>query len=854
MTTGLPAELVASYEKLLVQDVRRRLPGIAVDSLGPLPTREIAALLSVASHLALADGHTERDLAYEIATRTAALAGTEFPGLLRGAELVLTRLGNFPGRDLLRSRFEKAPSKSALLQFEMRVREIENTISDAGGISRRLTDFQFDTLRAFAAHRSVSVSAPTSAGKSFVLSLEVLRKLRDQRPASIVYVVPTRALIRQVVVDLRRVVSAANLPSALIRSVPLVVAREEAPGGIIYVLTQERLLSLLNSDEGAPWITALIIDEAQSIGDGARGVLLHTAIDMVRLEFPHAEVIFASPLAKNPEYLLDRFRCVDAFPYREEHSPVSQNRILVDSVESSPRRIQCTLVSSIGRLDLGQRDIPFLFRGLSSLRRLALFARGLGAPNDPENCCIIYANGARDAERTAHHLVRGAKPVERLDPDVEEFITYLNEFVHPNYGLSEMLRFGVGFHYSNMPGSVRAGVEDLFQRRKLRDLCCTSTLLQGVNLPARHIVIEAPTRGRNKPMQRSDFLNLAGRAGRLTHEFHGNVWCLWPARWSEPSFEGAPLQEIRSAFDRVLEDGGTAIRRAFEDDNENAGAGDTAVAALGRVFTEFIQKDRPFEVHYHETPNNADSLKATLQLLEQLSSEVRLPTALFARNSGVHPRRLEALYAFFGTQTDLTSYCPIRPNTKGTNVRLREIFQRVQRLLGGVDNDSYRYHAKIAAAWIHEAPLSRIIANELAYREAEAAKELPPTKVNVRNLIYGIIDTMERELRFRYVKYLRAYNDVLAQALRDRDDNEVADQLPPFHLYLESGAFRPVPINLMSLGLTRVTALLLTKRIVLSTDSTPEECLRRCRQAIANAPQLALSRTVRREIAALAGE
>jgi hypothetical protein len=850
----IPAELVASYERLLVEDVRRRLPGIALEQFEPLPTREVAELLSVASHLALSEGHGERDVAYEIATRTAALAGSDYPGLVRGAELILARLGNFPGRDLLRQRFAEIPSECALLQLEMRVHEIDNTINDAGGTSRRLTDFQFDMLRAFSAHRSVSVSAPTSAGKSFVLSLEVLRKLREQRPAGIVYVVPTRALIRQVVVDLRRVVSAANLPSPLIRSVPRAVVREQAPAGIIYVLTQERLLSLLNAEDGEPWITALIVDEAQSIGDGARGVLLHTAIDTVRIQFPDAEVIFASPLAKNPEYLLDRFQCVDAFSHQEEHSPVSQNRILVDSVPSSPRRIQCSLLAAgAGRLDLGQRDIPFLFRGLSALRRLALFARSLDQPDDPESCCIIYANGARDAERTAHHLVRGAKPVDLLDQDVEDFIAYLNEFVHPKYGLSEMLRYGVAFHYSNMPGSVRAGVEDLFQRRKLRFLCCTSTLLQGVNLPARHIVIEAPTRGRNKPMERADFLNLAGRAGRLTREFHGNVWCLWPNRWTQPSFEGEPLQEIRSAFDRVLEDGGTAIRQAFDDD-EHAEDGGTAVAALGRVFTEFIQKERPFDIQYHETPENSESLKATLALLEDLGKEVRLPTSIFARNSGVHPRRLEALYAFFGTQTDLVPFCPIRPNTKGTNQRLREIFQRVQRLLGGVENDSYTQHAKIASAWIHEAPLSRIIANELAYRESEAKRASPPTKVNVRNLIYGIIDTMERELRFRYVKYLRAYNDALAQALKDRGEKEWAEQLPPFHLYLESGAFRPVPINLMSLGLTRVTALLLAKRIVLPSDATPEECLRRCREAIANAPQLALSPTVRREIALLSGE
>jgi hypothetical protein len=852
MASGIPEELIDSYEQLLVQDVQRRLPGEAPSQPANVPLREMARLLSLASHLAMEEGFEERNTAYEIATRTAMLDGNENPGFTRGAELILGRLGNFPGRDLLRHRFADIPVREPMLQFEMRMHEIENTIDDAGGRKRRLTDFQFDALRTFAARRSVSLSAPTSAGKSFLLTLEVLRKLRDQRPAGIVYVVPTRALIRQVVVDVRNAVSGSILPFPLIRSVPRIVTREEAPFGVVYVLTQERLLSLLNPDQGDPWLTALIVDEAQEIGSGARGVLLHTAIERVRMRFPKAEIIFASPLARNPEYLLDLFSCDDAEAHREQHSPVSRNLVLVDSVEESPHQISCTLVTDSRRLALGKREIRYRFRGLSSLRRLALFARALGDDDDPDNCCIVYANGARDAERIAHHLTRGRQPLERSDPDIEDLITYLREHVHPGYGLAAVLRHGVAFHYSNMPGAVRAAVEDLFQRRKLRFLCCTSTLLQGVNLPARHIVMEAPTRGKDKPMDRPQFLNLAGRAGRLRHEFHGNVWCLRPDRWANPSYEGEPLQEIRSAFDRVLEDGGTAIRLVFEEDAHLADA-DTAVAALGRVFTEFVQRDRPLQDSPYRTLENSESLDATLRLLENLRSEVRLPPEMFARNSGVHPRRLEALYLHLSSQADLGTFCPIRPNSPGTNGRLKEIFQRVQRLFGGIENESYTQHAKIASAWIHENPLSAVIAAEVAYREAEARRIVPPKEVKIRDLIYGIIDTIERELRFRYVKHLRAYHDVLAQALRDRGDLERADQLPPFHLYLENGAFRPVPISLISLGLTRVTSLLLAKRIVLPSDATPEECLRRCRQAIANAPGLDIPATMRREIEALAG-
>jgi hypothetical protein len=398
-----------------------------------------------------------------------------------------------------------------------------------------------------------------------------------------------------------------------------------------------------------------------------------------------------------------------------------------------------------------------------------------------------------------------------------------------------------------MPGSVRSGIEDLFKARKIRYICCTSTLLQGVNLPARHIVIEAPERGDDKPMGRADFLNLAGRAGRLKREFHGNVWCLMPDRWAHRCYEGEPLQEIRSSFDRVMQDGGTAIRQALEDDTKMQNA-EIAVAAMGRVFTEFVQKDRSLDpLHV----GSRESLTLTVELLERLRSEVLLPQEIFTRNTGVHPRRLEALYAHFLKQDELDGFCPIAPFRPGVKDRLKEIFQCVQRFFSGVENNSYTQHVKVALNWIHETPLSTIISNEVSYRRTEAQKA--GKRFKPRPIIYGIIDTIEREIRFRYVKHLRAYHDVLEQALLVRGAVTHAEALVSMHLFLECGASKPVTLNLISLGLSRMSALLLARRIILPADSTPEHCLRLCREAIANAPGMKLPGMVKREVAAFVG-
>jgi replicative superfamily II helicase len=87
---------------------------------------------------------------------------------------------------------------------------------------------------------------------------------------------------------------------------------------------------------------------------------------------------------------------------------------------------------------------------------------------------------------------------------------------------------GVAFHFGNMPSLMRQEIERLFRIGKLRFLVCTSTLVEGVNLSCRTIVVRGPRKGMGNPMEPHDFWNLAGRAGRWGDEFQGNIVCLDP--------------------------------------------------------------------------------------------------------------------------------------------------------------------------------------------------------------------------------------------------------------------------------------------------------------------------------------
>lgn len=180
LTQELSERFTSSYRRLLAHDMRRELLGGAHEKL---PPSEIAYLLSVASRLSLnANNDSELagaqcQLAYDIAVRVHNFANGCSGVVAPLCEGILSRIGNFPARNLLRQMTaDLRRIRDPFLELESLVRTQENCSEDAPeGVT--LTDFQVRLLGALRSSATVSVSAPTSAGKSFTLELELLYRL-----------------------------------------------------------------------------------------------------------------------------------------------------------------------------------------------------------------------------------------------------------------------------------------------------------------------------------------------------------------------------------------------------------------------------------------------------------------------------------------------------------------------------------------------------------------------------------------------------------------------------------------------------------------------------------------------------
>ena len=812
---------------LKINEVYSKLVKVSIDNMfgvvGDLKVgvSDIYKLLSYGSILSLSENEVDIKKAYDIVSRLLESDTQYDSNIIAACDLILSRIGNFPGRGLLRDKYNngKSPTLNLSLSLERIGRETENTYNDI-----TLTNFQCKLLNSLRKNNYLSVSAPTSAGKSFVLSLAVIDKILTYEKECIVYVVPTRALISEVSNKFRYECKQAGLNKVIIRTAPEIIESNSIEQGLIYVLTQERLVSLLSNSYGNSsfHIDTLLIDEAHEIQKGKRGIILQNAVELALEKHPHMHVMFSSPLISNPEYFFSIFRWrKDGKSFIETISPVTQNILLVNQVKNNTQAINVKLNNEDKPIDLGNYNLDFVLRGNRKVQKAKIaefISRSGGA-------VIVFEDTPSNAEGVAINIAESIGDTP-LQDDYEEFVSSIEEEMHEQYTLITCLRSGVAFHYGNMPSIIRNGIEYFFKRGDIKFIVCTSTLLQGVNLPAKHLILENPHSG-DEPMSRADFLNLAGRAGRLKYEFHGNVWCVRSNLWDKKSFEGDNLQTITSAMSKVMEDGGSIISNAIDNVFSPTDDKELADVAFARFYQE-VQRDG-FQLSYFSELEGVESN----EILEYNYDKIRrmkitIPEELLKLNSGTRPDYIQRLYEFFTQQDDLDDYILHSPYQQGGKARVDRAIEIIIDIFAWPVTLQY---AKLISVMAHHWMTSHSLKSMINYKirsshelsdMINSGESIEKIRRKTSSLIRDVLNTLENQVRYNLVRYLKIYRETLVYVLISKGEKGKAEKVENISAYLEFGSCNPVELSLMSLGISRSTALFLKNKFNFPRDSSPE--------------------------------
>lgn len=690
---------------------------------------------------------------------------------------VLGKLGNFPGIEFL-----KNENNSSELPFdrelEKKVKEFIQAVPDTEDLI--FTDSQFELYKKISGSKNFSFSGPTSMGKSFIIKSFIRKVVGNKPPENIVIMVPTRALINQFSIDLNK-----ELKDVLEHYNYTVITNSNASElpsteqHYIFVLTPERLLSYLSQKKN-PNIAYLFIDEAHKLAaeKDSRAVTAYSAISKALRRNPNLNLYFSSPNVSNPEVFLKLFKKDEKQFFRTIETPVSQNLFFVDLVEKKVTHY----------LDNGNYEFePKIVTKAETIFDL------LSAIGDEESN-IVYCSSRFDAVDKAANLFEKnqTKQVE-VSKNVKRVIRQIKGYIHKDYYLGDFLNRGIGYHFGNLPQIIRNKVEGLFKEREINYVFCTSTLLEGVNLPAKNVFILNNKNGRNT-FQPIDFWNLAGRAGRLKHELSGNIICLKETEkeWKkhEALLEGDAEIKLNPSVENYIDKKLKKIEQILN------GKPDVKFdTEIMKEILEYIANIISIDTLEIERANYnseiikkliADNKEAIIELAKKKNGKIDVPSSVLNTNNSIKLKIQNEI--FIALKKQAKNPAAIKLPNKVTYEICQEwlhkfytMFQWATEEKKFKSQNQLDYYAVLMNQWINGVPLSQIINESIAYYNRKGStlmvgykngkrsyEVFDNNKHHINVLIGNIIDDIESVLRFLFEKYFNNYYAMLVEILGER--------------------------------------------------------------------------------------
>lgn len=392
-------------------------------------------------------------------------------------------------------------------------------------------------------HRSIVVSLPTSSGKTFIAQFRILQALNqfESERGWVAYLAPTRALVNQLTVRLRRdfmhlgtVVEKASPALEIDGLETAMLTEKDAEQQFrILVTTPEKLDLMLRSgwEEkiGRP-LTLVVVDEAHGLASSSRGLRLELLLATINRECRHSQFLLLTPFIQNAQEIArwlspDSNKSIElavdwtpndrvvatAQPYRGAKRGDFSIRLTTQHTNRNTMVIPDELDLAKNRpLNLRWSDVSNSPGKLAAATAQLLHPRGtvIVLVDKPVNSWGV-ANTFKIEENRQVYSQEGD------DEDIAHIKRFLDDEMGEDYPLNEMLDYGIAVHHAGLSEDTRALVEWLTERSKLRALVATTTIAQGVNFPVSGVVFSSYQYPYGVDMSPEEFWNICGRAGRV---------------------------------------------------------------------------------------------------------------------------------------------------------------------------------------------------------------------------------------------------------------------------------------------------------------------------------------------------
>lgn len=765
--------------------------------------KEFNDTLRFADILSNSDMQNARNKAYQIITYLNPAYNSN-PLYQSVSKAVYSNLGNFPAVLYLKEKNNNDAELPFDRLFEVEAKKLVQIVP--GSEKLIFTDSQYKLYSQLKNSVEFSFSGPTSMGKSFIIKAFISKALENSPPENLAIIVPTRALINQFTIELKnelkdvleryryKVVTNSNISDLI----------SDEPFNYILVLTPERLISFITQNQNPP-IGFLFVDEAHKLAQNkdSRSVTTYTAIEKTLKKYGNIKLYFASPNVSNPEVFLKLFNRKKTSNYfRTNESPVAQNLYLIDLEEKN-----ISLIKEDEELSIESES--FFDNGITIFD--VILKLGLNQNN------LIYCNSKNKTIYKAQNFSKYLSKPNELNKSVRKAVRQIKSYIHKDYFLADLISKGIAYHFGNLPQLIRNIVEDLYKSEQINNVFCTSTLLEGVNMPTQNLFILDNRKGSHSALTPIDFWNLSGRAGRLTKELLGNVYCIKydECKWEDKSLLRKIDIELKPTVLDRIERNLKKIEKLISEKNISGTETEKEILAYiaNIICVDTLEVKSNYKSPLIEKLISAKK-EQIIDLAKNKVSDFKIPHEILNANESIKLITQNKVYRKLKNRVKNRRNIKL-PSTINYETCL-EVLQGMYNLYDWESAEkkvqhynSLKYYAMLMNQWINDISLSQMIKQSIDYHD-NYNKEIwfnyqkeqfdINNKWHVNAVIETLIDDIERILRFIFEKYFNHYYLIVSNLLGEENAGENWATL------LEYGTKSRILIALQNIGLSRHSA------------------------------------------------
>ena len=421
--------------------------------------------------------------------------------------------------------------------------------------------------------RRLVLSFPTSAGKTLLAQILIAAHVASAEDGDVCVVAPTHSLCRELGQSLNR--RLRILGNELYIEGPLGFEQPKPPTARITVMTPEKLAARLRSNPATllGQYTMFVIDEAHLVAAPGRGWRLEETLSLIHhltVNTAHRILVLSAALG-NQAHVIKWMAADDEEPvthHTDWRGPRRLNAVYANRADwdnaidepSQGRRLPRQSVPIHGEIYLRTGDrmarrrfvkpVGTLVRrrtkkgswtndtGASTTKRAQLVPL---ITHVARSGPVLVVQPTRvEAQRLALEV---ADHVEYDDSDTRALAELVRARLTAAHPLTQIVGKRVAFHHAALPVDIQAEVEDAVRSGQIRILIATSTLIEGVNLPFKTVIVgrrgyTSPDGEEVEAIDAAGLLNAVGRAGRAGRETEG--WMILAeqsAKYNDSMFE-----------------------------------------------------------------------------------------------------------------------------------------------------------------------------------------------------------------------------------------------------------------------------------------------------------------------------